>query len=615
MKKTGEISRRAIVRLGLTAVPIAMTSKYWSLNVGRHLQSATYEEPLRLAGASASLATAAPMTRPTGAGIYAIEDLGISGWGNIPGAGGLAKALAKVATLTAAPDGTRTLTLPEHVFSLNGFSQSANYLGLLVPASVGIVGSGRGTIIEVVQDSMTQAQSDSWERYGLAYGNVNLMHIMLTMNAPAGTTYAQFHLRGQRQKVGGVGRDHYYNGWKLQGATNPVTVSDVLISGVPGYLNSPPGETFGMNLLGCNRTKLNRVEVDGRNYLTGVKQGACGIGTNNSSNMEMRDCYTHHMGYSHGLALWQSQNLTTWNFRSEYNGTLGSGGTVGAGLNHEKTFNTLHYSPMLGFNSMTEIRYYGGGVAPNAGSTDGHKLHNAVVTDSGQLGIWIEEAQRNGSGEISYINCPPPVFTYYNGPVPTTPGVTTAVAVATDNLARTAQLTWSAPACDGYSPVTAYSVTRDGTDASGNGPTTVSVAGTARALGFDNLKRGSTYTFTVRAINAKGSGPTATAMGAMAVVPQGSPASVKATKSVANRTATLSWLPPSDDGGSANTGYRVARDGTDASGYGVWGTNLSSSSRSQTFTNLRVGSTYRLSVQTFSAAGTGRETSVVVVMT
>ncbi len=169
-----KINRRRILKLGLAAVPIAAASQVWLPGAGLGSASASEAVAVRLASSSAPVRTQALMTRPTGAGIYAIENLGITGWDTLPGAAGLTKALAKVATLAAAPDGTRTLTLPEHVFSFNGFSQSANYLGLLVPASVGIVGSGAGTIIEVAQDSMTQAQSDSWERYGLSYGNVNL---------------------------------------------------------------------------------------------------------------------------------------------------------------------------------------------------------------------------------------------------------------------------------------------------------------------------------------------------------------------------------------------------------------------------------------------------------
>jgi hypothetical protein len=124
------------------------------------------------------------------------------------------------------------------------------------------------------------------------------------------------------------------------------------------------------------------------------------------------------MGYSHGFAFWQTTGVTTWNSRSEWNGTGvangGGGGTAGDGLNHEKTFKAVHYSPRLGNNSLTEIRYYGNATSPNSGNTNGHQLHDLVITDGGKLNIKIENKQRNSSGEIAYFNCPTPVFEYYN---------------------------------------------------------------------------------------------------------------------------------------------------------------------------------------------------------
>jgi hypothetical protein len=83
-------------------------------------------------------------------------------------------------------------------------------------------------------------------------------------------------------------------------------------------------------------------------------------------------------------------------------------------LNHEKTFKAVHYSPRLGNNSLTEIRYYGNATSPNSGNTNGHQLHDLVITDGGKLNIKIENKQRNSSGEIAYFNCPTPVFEYYN---------------------------------------------------------------------------------------------------------------------------------------------------------------------------------------------------------
>ncbi len=83
------------------------------------------------------------------------------------------------------------------------------------------------------------------------------------------------------------------------------------------------------------------------------------------------------------------------------------------------------------------------------------------------------------------------------------------------------------------------------------------------------------------------------------------PASVGVSKDDAARTATVSWSPPASDGGAAVTGYRVSRDGTDAAGAGPWSTTVAASARSFVFTNLRAGSTYRLTVAAVNEVGTG----------
>lgn len=66
-------------------------------------------------------------------------------------------------------------------------------------------------------------------------------------------------------------------------------------------------------------------------------------------------------------------------------------------------------------------------------------------------------------------------------------------------------------------------------------------------------------------------------------------------------SATLTWTAPADTGGSPITGYRVQRDGTD----GGWSQVVNAGTQSQTFTQLRAGTTYTLSVDAINASGDG----------
>lgn len=127
------------------------------------------------------------------------------------------------------------------------------------------------------------------------------------------------------------------------------------------------------------------------------------------------------------------------------------------------------------------------------------------------------------------------------------PGAPTAV-VATAGI-RTATISWSAPSSDGGTPITAYLVTASpsGLTSLVSGATTVAVTG---------LADGTSYSFTVRAINALGTGSASAASTAVSTpaVPS-SPVGVTATPMA--RSAMISWSPPASSGGSAITGYRV----------------------------------------------------------
>ncbi|WP_345800162.1 fibronectin type III domain-containing protein [Microbacterium sp. AZCO] len=90
--------------------------------------------------------------------------------------------------------------------------------------------------------------------------------------------------------------------------------------------------------------------------------------------------------------------------------------------------------------------------------------------------------------------------------VPVVPGAVSSTVITQDDRDRTATLTWTPPFSDGGSPVTGYRVTRNGTDASGNGPLTVILGPDARSWTAVDLARETTYELTVAAINAVGTG-------------------------------------------------------------------------------------------------------------
>ena len=98
----------------------------------------------------------------------------------------------------------------------------------------------------------------------------------------------------------------------------------------------------------------------------------------------------------------------------------------------------------------------------------------------------------------------------YLAPPATAPGRPTRVAVRVDNTAKADTLSWAPPTTNGGSVVTGYRVTRSGKDARGRGPVTVTLPATARAHTFKNLRTGTSYTLTVRALNAVGAGAAVT---------------------------------------------------------------------------------------------------------
>jgi Ca2+-binding RTX toxin-like protein len=212
------------------------------------------------------------------------------------------------------------------------------------------------------------------------------------------------------------------------------------------------------------------------------------------------------------------------------------------------------------------------------------------------------------------------------------PGAPTIGAASAGD--RTADVTWTAPAGDGGSPITAYQV-QAFTAASAAPVASTTVAASAARVAMTGLTNGTAYTFKVRARNdIAGYGPLSAASGAVtpsgptpppppptpgptpaptptptptptAPVPSVPGAPTIGTVTRGNASAIVRWTAPVGDGGSPITGYDVrvhVGNSTTVSRTAPAGPTATQ----LTVPRLTNGTAYRFDVVARNAAGAGR---------
>jgi titin len=175
----------------------------------------------------------------------------------------------------------------------------------------------------------------------------------------------------------------------------------------------------------------------------------------------------------------------------------------------------------------------------------------------------------------------------------TVPGAPANVSATAGD--ESAEVSWPAPS-DGGSPITGYTVTVH------PGDTTKSVDGSTTSTTVMGLSNGTSYMFTVKATNTVGTGPESAASNPVVpAAPLGAPTNIVAA--TGDAAASISWLAPASDGGSAITSYTVTASPGGAT------VNAVDSATSATMTGLTNGTAYTFTVKAINSAGTGPESS------
>jgi len=191
----------------------------------------------------------------------------------------------------------------------------------------------------------------------------------------------------------------------------------------------------------------------------------------------------------------------------------------------------------------------------------------------------------------------------------TTAGAPTGLTATPEGTEAT--LSWTAPASNGGSALTDYTVEYS-SDSGATWTTFADGTSTTTSTTVTGLSHSTTYTFRVSAVNIVGTGTASATSSASTASLPGAPTVLAATvtESELSGTATvaLSWTAPTSNGGSALTDYTVEYSSDSGSTYSVFADGTSTT-ESATVTGLSNATTYTFRVAAVNSVGTGSSSS------
>src|SRR5207302_1473841 len=165
-------------------------------------------------------------------------------------------------------------------------------------------------------------------------------------------------------------------------------------------------------------------------------------------------------------------------------------------------------------------------------------------------------------------------------------------------------LSWSAPTNNGGSAITGYKIDRS-TDGGSTWSAIVSSTGsTTTTYSNTGLAPSTAYTYRVSAINSVGTSPPSNTASATTSSTAPQPPTGLTATAVSSSQINLSWTAPSNNGGSAITGYKIERSTNGGTTWQIIVANTGHITTTYSNTGLAKDTTYTYRVSAINSVGT-----------
>ncbi|MDE1829113.1 MAG: fibronectin type III domain-containing protein, partial [Thaumarchaeota archaeon] len=197
-----------------------------------------------------------------------------------------------------------------------------------------------------------------------------------------------------------------------------------------------------------------------------------------------------------------------------------------------------------------------------------------------------------------------------SGSTATVPSAPTGLTANTGNAQ--AVLSWIAPSSNGGSAISGYNVYR-GTTSGGENTTPIATGIASTTYTDTGLTNGQVYYYVVKAVNSIGTSSSSNEANVTPVTSVTAPSAPTGltANAASSSQINLNWTAPTNNGGSAITGYKIDRSIDGGTTWSNIVSNTASTSTTYTDTNLSSSTTYTYQVSSINSVGTSLPSNTV----